>query len=167
MGAALVAGPAQAKAPNLIANYHVLSVTCVPDVQGTVRARVVVRMTVVNYHGVRGLDWAKRMKMSARLIPTTPGLNFGRMWGETKTPDLVQDKRYSYNLSVLTDNVSPTADWQVQVKAVWVRRAPVPDVVKETRRPFNANCTDGSGADGSGNGGFRVGSGQQNAKPGG
>ncbi len=138
--AAVAAAPAQAKAPNLIAHYNVQSVKCVPAAGGTVRAQVRVRMTVVNYHGLRGLDWAKHMVMKARLIPTTSGLNITRPWRQWKTPYLTQDKRHAYDIMVTTDNVSPTADWKVQIKMVWDRGAPVPDVVKETTRRFNGSC---------------------------
>lgn len=136
----VAAAPAHAKAPNLIAHYSVQSVTCVPAAGGTVRARVRVRMVVVNYHGLRGLDWAQHMTVKARLIPTTAGLNISRAWRQWKTPYLTQDKRHAYDITVTTDTVSPAADWKVQLKMVWDRSAPAPDVVKETTRPFTGSC---------------------------
>ncbi len=138
---ALVGGglsPQQAlakKPPRLIHNNSAVSVTCVAGPANTVRARIGVRMTVVNYDGIG--DWADHMEAKARLEPTTGGLNYFRSWGSDKTPYLIQNKRHAYNMRALTDNVSATADWQVHVKLIWHRPAPIRNVTKDLYLPFN------------------------------
>lgn len=135
-GAAVGAPTAGADAPLLIKSYSWLSTRCVTAPSNTVRAAVKVRMTVVNYDGIG--DWAQYMKVKARLVPTSEGLNFTRPWTEVKTPYLIQDKRHSYNISVVTGNVSATKDWQVQLKLIWDRPA-MKDVVVNLTGAF-AGC---------------------------
>lgn len=134
-----------ATAPDLVHVGRFLGVTCVPAAGGTVRARVKVRMVVVNYHGVKVGDWAKHMKLKARLIPTTPGINLPRSWKEVKTEYLTQDKRHVRDMWVSTDTVSPRAAWRVQIRAVWDRPFPHADVVMESTVPFDASCGANSG----------------------
>jgi hypothetical protein len=95
-------------------------------------------MRVVNYEGIG--EWVQRMKVKARLIPTTVGLNYTRSWKATETPKLAWSRKHTYVMGVTTDNVSPTAEWKVQVKAVLDRPAPVADVVKEFTLPFDPSC---------------------------
>ena len=138
VGALVAPATGQAKTPDLIAHYNWLSTTCVPAAQGTVRAKVVVRMIVVNHEGLGG-DWAQRMRAEARLITTTPGLQYSRAWKKVKTPILTINRRHSYTMTVITDNVSPNAEWKVQLKLIWDRPTQR-DVVKEKTGKFVASC---------------------------
>ena len=146
---ALVGGglaPQQAlakKAPRLIHNNSGVGVACVAGPANTVRAKTTGRMTVVNYDGIG--DWAKAMQAKARLEPTTSGLNYSRVWRSTKTGYLTQNKRHVFGFSVLTDNVSANADWQVHVKLIWDRPWPIKDITKNIYLSFDASC---AGADG-------------------
>lgn len=152
LAAALAASPAYAAAPNLIHTSRITGVSCVAGPQNTVRAKVGVRMTVVNYDGITGLDWATHMKVKARLISTTPGLNITRPWKSFTSDYLPQNKRHVRDLSVVTDNVSGTASWKLEVKMIWDRTAPTPDVVEKRTVAFNASCagTTGTGPIGPG-----------------
>ncbi len=138
---ALVGGglsPQQAlakKPPRLIHNHSRVSVACVAGPANTMRARIAVRMTVVNYDGIG--DWADHMEAKARLEPTSAGLNYFRSWRSDKTPYLIQNKRHAYDMRVLTDNVSANADWQVHVKLIWHRPAPIKNVTKDLYLPFD------------------------------
>jgi hypothetical protein len=134
-GVALAAPTVKTKAPNLIATYNVLSVQCEPAAGGTVRARVTVRMRVVNYDNVK--DWAQRMKVKGRLIPTTAGLSYTRPWAEKQSDYLTQNRTHTQRLTIVTDNVTPRASWNAQLKLFWDRPAPIPDVVKETSKSFS------------------------------
>jgi hypothetical protein len=131
-----------AETPNLITAYKVLSVGCEQTPSGNVRARVSVRMKVVNYDHLR--DWAQRMKLKARLVPPTAGLNYTRAWKEARTDVLLQNHTYGKVLTVVTDTVNPAATWNVQIKLVWDRVAPIKDVVKETTRSFSCGVSLGS-----------------------
>lgn len=139
VGLALVgtagASASSSAAPRLITSYNWLSTSCVVAPSSTVRAKVIVRMKVVNYDGFS--DWASYMKVRARLIPTGAGLNYTRPWKEVKTPYLTQNKTHSYTMRVLTDNVSAFKDWQVQLKLIWTRPA-MRDVVVERTGAFSS-----------------------------
>ena len=137
-GASPVSASPVAKAPDLIAHYKIRGVRCVPAPQGTVRAKVVVRMSVVNYDGFGG-DWAQRMRLEARLVPTSAGHNVFRVWSEYESDDLLVNKRHSLNMWVVTDNVSSAADWKLQVRMIWDRPAGK-DVVKSQTLKFSGEC---------------------------
>lgn len=134
--------PAQAKAPTLIHSYGVESVSCVPAAGGTVRAKVNLWMRVVNYHGFLKGDWANHMTAKVRLEATTPGWNYSRVWKGSESGTLVQDHKYKLHWGLLSDNLSPRAEWQVHVKLTWDRPFPTKNVVKDFSLPFNANCAD-------------------------
>lgn len=141
VGTAMGAPTSGADAPRLIKSYNWLRTTCVPAPSNTVRAQVTVRMKVVNYDGLG--DWAQYMKVKARLIPTSAGLNYTRPWKEVKTPYLTQNKTHTYTMRVLTDNVSAASDWQVQLKLTWDRPA-MRDVVVDRTGPFGCGLQGGS-----------------------
>ncbi|MEQ8834739.1 MAG: hypothetical protein RIB67_09895 [Miltoncostaeaceae bacterium] len=134
------ADPAVARAPDLIHAHRVLSVQCVPGPSNTVRARVRVRMVVVNDDGITGRDWATHMEAKARLIPTTAGLNFTRSFRSVKTTRLLQNRRYSLVFQILTDNVSSQRDWNLQVRLTWVRPGPVRNLTRTLRLAFDESC---------------------------
>ena len=81
-----------AETPNLITAYTVSSVKCEPTDSGLVRARVTVRMKVVNYNHLR--DWAQRMKVKARLVPPNVGLSYFRDWKEKVSGVLREPNAY-------------------------------------------------------------------------
>lgn len=110
-GAMLAAGATQAHAaaPDLIHTYRVMGVTCVPGPQNTVRAKVVVRMVVVAGDSATAGDWARHMRLRARLIPTSAGINITRPWTTSVTPYLTRNRRHVYTATVVTDNASGTA----------------------------------------------------------
>lgn len=95
-------------------------------------------MTVVNYDGLG--DWADHMEAKVRLEPTTPGLNYTRSWRAAKTPSLVQNKRHAFTMTPLSDNVSANAAWQVHLKLIWHRPAPITNITKDLYLPFNGSC---------------------------
>jgi hypothetical protein len=87
----------------------------------------------VSNHGAGG-EWVTNFRLKARLVPTTSGLNWSRSWKTHRFPvhsDLFQDHYYNSPMVVNTDTVDPEADWKVQVKQVWDRRAPWSDLVHE------------------------------------
>jgi hypothetical protein len=135
--AALAADP-----PTLIRSNSTPSVTCVAGPANTVRARVGVQMTVVNYDHLR--DWADHMEARVRLEPTTAGLNFTRSWSAWKTPYLVQNKRHRYLIVRTSDNVSGLRAWKVHLKLIWHRPAPVPNISKDLYLKFNGSCATGT-----------------------
>ena len=126
------------KAPRLIHNNSGVGVACVAGPANTVRAKIAVRMTVVNYSGIG--DWADHMEAKVRLEPTTSGLNYFRSWRSVKTPYLIQNKRHSYMMRALSDNVSAAADWKVHVKLIWHRPAPIRNITRNIYLWFNASC---------------------------
>jgi hypothetical protein len=134
-----LAGAGQAKTPDLIAHHKVLKTTCETTAKGNIRAKVTVRMTVVNYDGLGG-DWAQRMKAQARLVPATgAGLSYFRDWTKVRTGVLLTNHRYNHALTLLTNSVHPGASWRVQLKLIWDR--PVrSDVIKELSLPISAPC---------------------------
>lgn len=134
---------AAADPPRLIRSHTVLSVACVPGPNNTVRARVRVRMRVVNYSGIG--DWADHMQAKARLEPTTTGLNYTRRWASWKTPYLTQDRKHTYVMNLTTDNVSGTASWRVHLKLTWHRPAPIRNISKDVYKSFRASCADVTG----------------------
>jgi len=124
-----------AETPNLVTAYRVLSWACQGTPSGQVRARVTVRMKVVNYDHLR--DWAQRMKVKARLVPSdSPGLSYHRDWREVVSGLLIQNRTHTRDMTVVTAPASPNAAWNVQIKLVWDRVAPIPDVVKQVTKPF-------------------------------
>jgi len=144
-GLVIAGAPSQgaaAKAPDLIRSHKWLSVQCVPGPSNTVRARIKVRMTVVNYEGLGG-DWADHMEAKARLEPTTAGLNFTRRWSSWKTPYLVINKRHSYVINLTTDNLSATKAWKVHLKLIWHRTFPTRNIALNLYGKFNGGCTNG------------------------
>lgn len=136
-------GAAAAKAPRLVRSHTVLGVTCVPGPSNTVRARVKVRMRVVNYDGIG--DWADHMQAKARLEPTTAGLNYSRRWASWKTPYLTQNRKHTYVITMTTDNVSGTASWRAHIKLTWHRPAPIRNISVDVYKRFNASCADVTG----------------------
>ena len=138
--------------PRLIAASRIHRPVCVPSAANTVRADVRVFMSVVNYHG--WADWADHMEAKARLESTAPGLNLHSSWKKWKTPYLIQDKRHAYNIRLVTDNKSGTADWRLHVKLIWHRPAPIPNVTKDVFLPFNELCAPQAGGGGGGGGGI-------------
>jgi hypothetical protein len=144
--AAAVPATGAAKAPRLVTAHRVTSVACVPSAANTVRADVRVFMSVVNYHG--WADWADHMEAKARLESTEPGLNLHSSWKKWKTPYLVQDTRHAYNIRLVTDNKSGTADWRLHVKLVWHRPAPIANVTKDVYVGFDESCAPQTGGGG-------------------
>ncbi len=133
--------PAQAKAPTLIHTYWTKSVQCVPSAGNTVRARVNLRMRVVNYDGVLKGDWADHMEAKARLEPETgAGFSYFRSWKSWKTPYLLQNRTSTYDMSIPTDNVSGNSGWKVHLKLIWHRPAPYSNIKKDVYLQFNSNC---------------------------
>ena len=130
---------AAADPPDLIRAHKVVDVRCVPAPQNTVRARVKVRMTVVNYEGFGG-DWADHMEAKARLVPTTVGLNFLRSWRSVKSNELLINRRHVRDFTVVTDSVSGTREWKVQIKLIWHRKSPTPNIAKTITRRFSGDC---------------------------
>lgn len=130
------------KAPDLIATYNWWSVQCIrtETSQGPlVAARVKLWMRVVNHDSLTGKDWATHMTAKARLIPAdNPGLQIYRGWTTSTTKYLTQNRTHRYNFDVTTDTKKPSATWNVQLKLIWDRTAPIKDVVKEVVRPFTA-----------------------------
>ena len=146
-GAAVVPDGADAKkAPRLIRAHTVLGVQCVPGPSNTVRARVRVRMTVVNYDGVG--DWADRMETKVRLVPTTSGLNITRSWRSAKSQVLTQNRKHRLVFTVTSDNVGGNADWRAQIKLIWHRPAPIRNIATTVHRTFNGSCADPAGGGG-------------------
>lgn len=81
-----------------------------------------------------GAHWVTNFRLKARLIATGPGLNYPRSWKTHRYPvhgDMLQDYDYNQAMAVNTDTYSPEADWEVQVKQVWDRKAPWPDIVRQ------------------------------------
>jgi hypothetical protein len=146
--AAVLPGTGSAATPRLITGHQVYRPVCVPGPQDTVRAKIRVFMSVVNYHGWG--DWADHMEVRARLESATPGLNLHSNWTKQKSGVLVQDKRHARNFRVVTDNKSGTADWNVHVKLIWHRPAPISNVTKDFLVPFDESCAPvtGGGATG-------------------
>lgn len=144
VGCALVAtgaAPSHAvAAKDLITAHKLRSVSCVSKTANTVSAQVKLTMSVVNYHGKRGLDWADHMEAKARLEATTAGLNYSRKWASWKTPYLTQDKRHRYNIDLVTDNLRPDVPWRVHIKLIWHRPWPATNITKNLYRPFDASC---------------------------
>jgi hypothetical protein len=126
-------------APDLIHTHRVLSVECLPGPSNTVRARVRVRMVVVNYEGFGG-DWADRMEAKARLVPTSAGLNFTRSWRSQKTSYLGINRKHRYDFTVITDNVSGTRAWKLQLKLIWHRSLPSRNISINRHLAFNPGC---------------------------
>lgn len=127
-------------AQDLITAHKLRSISCVSKGADTVSAQVKLTMSVVNYHGKRGLDWADHMEAKARLEATTAGLNYSRNWHAQKTPYLTQDKRHAYNFNLVTDNLRPDASWRVHIKLIWHRSWPATNITKDLYRPFDASC---------------------------
>ena len=101
-------------------------------------------MRVVNYHSIKGMDWATGMKPQMRLEATTPGLTYTKVWKQGASVNgLVQDHKYTKYWTIKSDNLKDTADWQVRVKMTWDRPWPVKDVNKEVVIPFNGGCSTG------------------------
>ena len=103
-------------------------------------------MRVVNYHGFLKGDWANHMTAKVRLEATTPGWNYSRVWKGSESGTLVQDHKYKLHWGLLSDNLSPRAQWQVHVKLTWDRPFPTKNVVKDFSLPFNANRADPTAA---------------------
>ena len=76
--------PGVAATPNLITSKQVISVNCVPS-GGLSRASVRTKMTVVNYHGITGRDWADHMQVKARIEKDGPGFQLSRNWASAKS----------------------------------------------------------------------------------
>ncbi|HTI34574.1 MAG TPA: hypothetical protein VL422_12915, partial [Miltoncostaea sp.] len=64
------------------------------------------------------------------------------------TPYLVQDKRHAYNVRLITDNKSGTADWRLHLKLVWHRPAPIANVTKDVYVGFDESCAPQTGGGG-------------------
>ena len=64
----------------------------------------------------------RSLKLSARLIPTTSGLNLPRNWHSTERKNVSADGANDLQLGVLTDYMSDSYDWNVEVKFQWHRR---------------------------------------------
>lgn len=111
---------------------------CVRSGESEVRARVTANMWVHNRGWNTG--WVNSFRMSARLIPTTAGINIDRGWKKNRFPvfsDLLQGRDYSHNMVVLTNPESRYEDWVVQVKQTWTRKA-LPDLHREFRVAFGS-----------------------------
>ncbi|MDX6601949.1 MAG: hypothetical protein QOF13_1151 [Solirubrobacterales bacterium] len=107
---------------------------------GLVYAHVTTSMWVHN-RGI-GSGWVTNFRLKARLIPTTSGLNISRNWRTSRFPvksGLNQDSEYSHGMAVNTDVVKPEAEWKVQVKQIWDRKAPWKDIVREFFLTFDAS----------------------------
>jgi hypothetical protein len=143
--ASLVAPPPKAAAaPKLIHAYNWHTLKCLPAAQGTVRAYVGVRMVVVNYDDFWGRDWATKMSVKARIVPTTAGVNYSRSWRTWNSPKLSKNRRYVLTSGLGTDNVSPNLDWRVQVKVTWHRKGAIRNITKTFTRPFDTSCAAGA-----------------------
>jgi hypothetical protein len=136
------------EAPRLIKAHKWLSTECITQQTASgrvlVRAKVTVRMTVVNYRVYNGTS-AQRMKLRARIVSGT-GINIHRDWKEAHSGSLVQGRRYAETLSVTTDNFSPTADKKVQIRMIWDRPAPLRNVVVNDERELRCQSGNYSGA---------------------
>jgi hypothetical protein len=121
-------------------------------------AHVTARMSVRNRG--HGAHWVTNFRLKARLIPTTSGLNYTRSWKTNRFPvysDLLQDYDYSRAMAVNTDTVNPEAEWVVQVKQVWDRKAPWSDIVRQFSLPFDtSHCRQGKLPKNHGGGGYTV-----------
>ncbi len=149
LAGAAIATPGHAdakKPPRLITAHHIQSVTCVPGPANTVRAKVRIRMVVVNDDGVG--EWASNMEAKARLEATTAGISPHGNWKRQRTPTLVQNRRHSYDMVVTTDNKGGSSDWRLHVKLIWDRPFPVANVTKELRLAFDAACAPQTGSGG-------------------
>ena len=141
---ALAAGQASAAAP--ARSWSRLNVRCIEQSNGLVYAHVTTTLSVTN-KGI-GAGWVTNLRLKARLIEGT-GLSIQRSWRTNRFPvhsDLLQDHHYQHALAVNTDNVNPdAAEWTVQVKEIWDRKAPWSDIVREIQVPFDtSNCQPGA-----------------------
>jgi len=141
--AALPSASLAADPPELIRSNSSPVITCVPAPAGTVRARVRLAMTVVNYDGWK--DWADHMEMKVRLESTEPGLNIHSNWKGWKTPYLIQNRRHRYVITVPSDNKSGAASWRVHIKLIWHRPFPTKNITKNLYKPFDSSCADTGG----------------------
>lgn len=94
-----------------------------------------------------GSGWVTNFRLKARLVPTTSGLNISRNWHTTRFPvhsELLQDTDYAHAMAVNTDVMNPDADWKVEVKQVWDRKAPWHDIVRHFFLTFDtSHCRKG------------------------
>lgn len=100
-------------------SWKYLGASCEQGPGNTVRLRVKMRMSVRNGDGFR--NWAQGMRAQARLVPTTAGANYTRQWRGQYRGGLVQGSRYTQDFEFLTDTVSPTRDWALELKYTWDR----------------------------------------------
>lgn len=119
---------------------------CIKDEStGLVFAHVTTSMWVHNRG--QGGHWVTNLRLKARLVPTTAGLNIPRSWRTNRFPvhsDLLQDHDYSHAMAVNTDVVDPEAEWRVQVKQIWDRKVPWGDIVREFYLSFDTgHCRKG------------------------
>jgi hypothetical protein len=133
--ACVLAAPSVAATPNLITSKQVISAPCVPS-GGLSRAQVRAKMTVVNYHNLKGTDWATHMEIKARIEATGPGFNLQRNWASSKSAYLTQDKRHKFYALLSTNSVG-AGDWRLHVKFIWHRGVPVKNVTKHLYYSFN------------------------------
>jgi hypothetical protein len=138
-GAALI-GSSSASASEWY-GWRFLGTTCV-NRSGMEFAHLRVGMRVANEDV--GSHYAANMRIKARLIHPGAGLTFDRGWRTQRYPvysELLINKGYARVMSVNTDSVSPTQDWQLDIKLIWDRSAPWADVVKHYTVPFHG-CAD-------------------------
>lgn len=109
-------------------SWKYLGASCEKGPSGTVRLRVKMRMSVRNGDGFR--NWAQGMRAQARLVPTTAGANYTRDWRGQYKGSLVQGTRYSQDFEFLTDTVSATKSWALELKYTWDRNLDL-DVVEQ------------------------------------
>lgn len=62
------------------------------------------------------------LRLRARFIPTTPGLNFHRAWGEYVFNGVSEDGYNNWIITVLTPPERVDMDWNLQVKMSWFRK---------------------------------------------
>jgi hypothetical protein len=100
-------------------------------------AHVRVRMIVHNTGA--GTHWASNMRVQARLVSPSAGISPEQSWRTQRFPavsELLQDRTYWKNMAVNTDTVNPDADWKLEIKLIWDRKVPFPDVVKHFKTTF-------------------------------
>ncbi len=122
---------------NLQHAWKYLGASCEQGPGDTVRLRVRMRMSVRNGDGFR--NWAQGMRAQARLVPTGAGANFSRDWRGQYRGGLVQNGRYSQDFEFLTDTVSPTRDWALELKYTWDRNLDL-DVVEQFKGKTPIAC---------------------------
>jgi hypothetical protein len=116
-----LAGPGSAQASHHFHEFITLGCKSKPNPYTgdlLIAAHPVFRMGTKAHHK----NNLRAMKVSARLIPTTPGLNWTRRWTTNQFSNVRPDAVNYKQIGVFTEYQSITQDWNVQVKLRWHRR---------------------------------------------